>query len=166
MISFIASNIPKLVKAGLITIQIDHKSMLGNQTSDFQTHALCICVLLTVGKRTATYPIAFEPCDSTAAHEFVPILEDVLQVFYFTVYPIPKLFIEVPVSKHKTSTCDNRSSGKLGSPTFEPPGQCLHRPQLELSYEGCDRESRTTFWSSRRFFYERKNIYRFCKIRR
>ena len=83
MISFIASNIPKLVKAGLVTIQIDHKSMLGNQTSDFQTHALCICVLLTVGKRTATYPIAFEPCDTTAAQEFVPILQDVLQVIYF-----------------------------------------------------------------------------------
>lgn len=80
MKTFIATNISKMIKAGLTTLQIDHKSMLGNQTADFQDHALCICVLVTIGKRTACYPLCFEPVDSTASHETVPILEDVLQV--------------------------------------------------------------------------------------
>ena len=97
MISFIASNIQALVKNGVLTIQIDHKSMLGNQTSDFQTHAFCIAALLTIGKRTASYPLCFEPTDSTTSAEFVPILEDVLQVCNFLFVLKTTLFAEISV---------------------------------------------------------------------
>lgn len=80
MIDFISKNIPFLVVNGMATVQLDHKSMLGNQTADYQTHALCICVIVTIGKRVACYPLCFEATDGTSSLEFTPILEDILKV--------------------------------------------------------------------------------------
>lgn len=76
---FIKSNIQMLMKEGYIHCQVDHKSMI-SQCQDYQTHAFCVALTCTLGKRTATFPLIFEGTDGTTSLESVPVLQSALQV--------------------------------------------------------------------------------------
>jgi hypothetical protein len=82
MRSFIKKMAPTFIERGMIFLEMDHKYM-NNCMANFQRKLFGVLAVIKFGTKSAKYPLALEPTNSSASDEAIDITDNVLKVKIF-----------------------------------------------------------------------------------